>query len=471
MSRSSSSVEATDPCGPQDKRRAYLEQLRRVLPPSEPWEAWLAETGELPPDFDALPRCPELPNPLLREVAGRMQPVETPADWRERRQELLALFQHWMLGRVPPPPEFGRGRYAFPERLIHPVSWEAWRAESGEAVAVSDLAEPEAPPAADSVAAWEAQRENVRARVQWMLGEPPAGATSPDGIYGEEVGHIASLLGRDTAGEGLEKQQAVFGEYISGDVYLPAGLAQSGRRAPAILWLHPFSTANGYVAWYRRGEQGFHTLARAGYAVFCYDQIGCGRRIEEAEGFYQRYPHWSLLGKMVRDAQAALDLLVGLPYVDPEQVWALGYGLGSLVGLHLGALDGRLVGLVSVCGPQPFRRDTPDRGFGGIGRWSHRHLVLPRLGFFVGREAWAPYDVDDLLACLAPRPALVVSPQLDREAALADVTQAVEAARRVYALYGAGEALEQRSPEDYNRWSPEMQGLVLDWLKERGRWS
>jgi hypothetical protein len=91
-------------------------------------------------------------------------------------------------------------------------------------------------------------------------------------------------------------------------------------------------------------------------------------------------------------------------------------------------------------------------------------MLLPRLGFFVGQETRVPYDVHHLFACLAPRPLLVVSPQLDREAALEDVTQAVEAARPVYALYGAAERLEQVAPEDYNRLNPATKSLVVEWL-------
>jgi len=117
-----------------------------------------------------------------------------------------------------------------------------------------------------------------------------------------------------------------------------------------------------------------------------------------------------------------------------------------------------------VCGPPPFRLDTQEKGTGGIRRWSHLAMLLPRLGFFVGRETRVPYDVHHLFACLAPRPLLVVSPQLDREATLEDVTQAVEAARPVYALHGAADRLEQVAPEDYNRLSPATKSLVVEWL-------
>jgi dienelactone hydrolase len=739
------------------EREAYLDQLRRMLPPSAPWEAWLNETGELPPDFDALPAIPGLPDLLLREVDGQRVPVTTAQEWQDHRKELKALFHHWVLGQVPPPPQdleagvvgqrqeagtvvrevelafgpdhrarlrlellipegdgpfpvfltqwshrgwalmalrrgylgciyagsdfrddtdtfveafpgydwsrltrrawaasrcidylatlpqadaqrvaltghsrngklsliasalderiavvissssgaggdmparftsdmhfgesvealtrtfpdwfhprlrffagreqklpvdlhelvalsaprpcllsmaindgvssswamqqtylsvqrvyrllgaeerlrilwrpgahetwatiieryldwcdlylqegalAGAGARPFGERLLHPWDWDAWRETSGEQLASAGRV----PRGLDSTSllgdhspvpdrvAWEKKREQVRAGVRWMLGEQPPLAKSLGAQFGWEPPHIAALLGRSSAGPRLEKAQLSFGEDLAGDVYFPAGLRESGYKAPAVLWLHPFNAPTGYVAWYRQdgagpgGQQPYTTLARAGFVVFCLDQIGCGRRVEEAEGFYARHPHWSLLGKMVRDAQAALDALAGLPYVDPGAIWGVGYSMGSLVGLHLAALDDRLAGLASVCGPPPFRLDTPSRGTGGICRWSHLYMLLPRLGLFVGQEERVPYDLHHLLSCLAPRPSLVVSPQLDREAQLEDVTQAVRAAREVYALYGASDRLEQISPEGYNHFGPGMQALVTRWL-------
>ena len=93
-------------------------------------------------------------------------------------------------------------------------------------------------------------------------------------------------------------------------------------------------------------------------------------------------------------------------------------------------------------------------------------MLVPRLGCFIGQEARVPYDVPDLLASFAPRPVLVISPTLDREAKVEDVTKAVEAARSAYALLGAEAKLEQLKPEDYNRFGPELQALVIEWLKK-----
>ena len=47
-----------------EERREYLEQLLEILPEVPSFSEWLAETGELPPDFDAFPRNNSLPDPL-----------------------------------------------------------------------------------------------------------------------------------------------------------------------------------------------------------------------------------------------------------------------------------------------------------------------------------------------------------------------------------------------------------------------
>jgi hypothetical protein len=65
---------------------------------------------------------------------------------------------------------------------------------------------------------------------------------------------------------------------------------------------------------------------------------------------------------------------------------------------------------------------------------------------------------------VAPRPVLVVQPQLDRDAAPADVKAAVEQAKKVYALYGSAAKLELQDPWDYNRLPTKTQDEILKWM-------
>ena len=67
---------------------------------------------------------------------------------------------------------------------------------------------------------------------------------------------------------------------------------------------------------------------------------------------------------------------------------------------------------------------------------------------------------------IAPRPVLVVEPQLDRDATPADVETAVEQAKKVYGLYGAAGKLALYEPWDYNRLPEKTQDEIVQWMKE-----
>jgi dienelactone hydrolase len=335
---------------------------------------------------------------------------------------------------------FGRGGPAFEERMIHPYDWESWADSHQEPGAPADL----------------------QAAIEALLGAMPPTADNPRSTYGLEPEHIEALLNRRSPGRGVVKKDLVFGDYINADVYLPEGAEDAEARLPVVLWLHPMNTSKGYVAAYRRGDHVHQTLARAGFAVFCFDFIGHGRRIEEVEGFYDRYPQWSLLGHMVRDARAALDTIAQLEYVDQARIIVAGYGPGALVGLHLGALDSRPSGFAFVAGPQPWRR--PQAGTLNLDYWAKTTMLWPQAGHYTGREQAMPYDLPDLLGALAPRRVLVVTPELDWQVDLAAMKAAVDAAQRAY---DDGGTLEHLVPEDYNNLAAPMQERLVQWLHEQ----
>ncbi len=238
-------------------------------------------------------------------------------------------------------------------------------------------------------------------------------------------------------------------------------------KLPVVIWLHGYGYAMGYEWGYRRDLSPILALVKAGYAVFAFDQMGFGSRIAEAGRFYDRYPHWSELGRMVEDTRAAIDMLEKREHIDPEKIYLFGYStLGGTLGLYTAALDSRVKGVVSICSFTPMRTDTADRGTGGIARYSHIHGLLPRLGFFVGNESRIPYDYQDLIAAIAPRPVYILAPQLDRDTTPADVRTAVESARKVFSLYNASDKLILDAPWDYNRLPEATQDRIVKWMKE-----
>ena len=369
--------------------------------------------------------------------------------------------------------QFGRAKCDFPERLFHP-RYEEWLKVSDQNIeptafperGTDDLLIADDGSAITSTDQWRARREEIVSRIQFGLGDAPSSAINRGGGYGTESNYTSVMLGRSGTPQDIEKQQVNFANYIPGDLYFPSGATKGEKKLPAVIWLHPHSFSNGYVAGYRRGEHVHVALARRGFVVFAYDQIGNGSRIEEATRFYDRYPRWSLLGKMVTDARAALDLVETLPYVDAKRIFMLGYSLGGMVALHAAVLDERVAGVVSVAGFTPMRLDSGEKGTGFVASVSRWHVLEPRLGPFMGQERRIPYDYHEVLALIAPRPVLIVAPKYDREHDSANVSLCVNEARKVYQLFAANESLDLLIPDDYNRFSPELQQEVFARLRK-----
>ena len=83
-----------------DRRPAELQQLREMLPPSVPFEQWLATSGQLPPDFLDLPKQPYPQDPLTVYRDGKFHRL-TREEWPQRRVE-ISLLEDWLLGHAPP---------------------------------------------------------------------------------------------------------------------------------------------------------------------------------------------------------------------------------------------------------------------------------------------------------------------------------------------------------------------------------
>ena len=379
---------------------------------------------------------------------------------------------------------FKRSDHRPENRLFYDYSFEQWRELSKEKINPSDyparnlddLETDSAHHKITTVTAWESKRANVRRELQWALGEEPAGVTNPGPRRIRKGGN-----GENSFGTFLDRPQSTpkmgvmaiapysgFGDQLFGYLYYPVdeqGNLKS-KKTPAVIYLHEYDYSKGFSS-YHQVEALLHAMVDRGYAVFAFDMLGFGNRIEEGTRFYHRYPHWSKMGKMVVDVRGAVDTLTNLDGIDPKRVFVAGYSLGATVGLYAAALDERIAGVVSVAGFTPMRLNTPEKGTEGIMTFSHLHGLLPRLGFFVGNEARIPYDFHEILACIAPRPVLVIAPVLDKDATLQDVKYCVEQAKTIYGLYGSPGGLQISAPDDYNRFSNEMRGRMYEWLEER----
>jgi len=353
---------------------------------------------------------------------------------------------------------FGRAKYPRPETRFYGYSFERWQKLSGEKIDPRQY--PEKRPSRS--------RQEILRQIHWILGEEPAGVPFPSRTKLAETirtsdGWLADLYKRPLQAPGMSHTGLSFGDDLKADLYFPA--SSDGKpakpRFPVVVWLHPFSHSTGYS---RFARPHIPALVERGFAVLAFDQIGYGTRIEQGTRFYERYPRWSLLGKMVADTRAAIDALAALEIVDASRIYLSGYSLGGKVALFTAALDERVRGVAAVSAFTPLRLDGPGKGIEGIRQYSHLHGLLPRLGFFIGHEQRIPVDYDDVLSAIAPRPVLIFAPTHDRYAPIADVKQAVASARKAWEKAGKTEALRLETPVDFNRFPPERLTAIANWL-------
>lgn len=382
---------------------------------------------------------------------------------------------------------FGRNEHKPENRLFYNYSFEKWKELSGEKInpedypvkGIEDIDIDNENSRINSIAEWKIKRKDIRKRLQWLLGDEPPGVTNPgpgslDKAGVEEEDKFGSFLKRpkETSEIGLMHISPYngFGDQLYGSLYYPLDEIGNPKdnNLPVVIYLHEYNHSHGFSQPKTRNMPDLiSSIVGQGYAVFAYDMIGFGNRIEEGTRFYQRYPNWSKMGKMVTDARGAVEAMVNLDFIDSTKIFIAGYSLGATVGLFTATLDERIAGIISVAGFTPMRLNSLDRGTEGIKAYSHLHGLLPRLGFFVGNEERIPVDFYELLASIAPRPHLVISPVYDKDAHHNDIELCVEQAEKIYNLYGSHSKIEIFSPDDYNRFSAKMREQMYEWLRSR----
>jgi dienelactone hydrolase len=370
--------------------------------------------------------------------------------------------------------QFGRSDKKWSNPLTFTYDYHDWLKSSGETLDLGKFPAKSANEsllgAGDSVAAWEAKTADIRKNIQWMLGEknpnPPAVALAPSTFDPENFAitlHAGSCGWLQPQAGQTASRPITFANGVKGNLYYPKNTPE-GAKLPTAIWLHGYSYSLGYMWVYHNDLHPILALVRAGYAVLAFDQTGFGTRMNESPVRYQVNPHWSQLGQMVEDTRAGIDALQKDSLVDPQKIYLYGYSMGGALALHTAALDNRVKGVVSICGFTPMRTDTVAGGAGGLARYSQDRELLPRSGFFIGNESKVPYDYDDLIAAIAPRPVYICQPSLDRDALPADVRTAVEQAHKVYALYQSPDQLQLDEPWDYNRLPNATQDRAIAWM-------
>lgn len=215
---------------------------------------------------------------------------------------------------------------------------------------------------------------------------------------------------------------------------------KSGERRPAILALHQTVRPGKDEPVGLSGSPTMHyglELARRGYLVLAPDYPSFG---EHTYDFAAHPEYASGTMKAIWDNIRAVDLLTSLPEVDAERIGVIGHSLGGHNAIFTALFEPRLKAVVSSCGFTSFRKDD-------LPSWTGRNY-MPRIATeFQNDIAKLPFDFDELVAALAPRPFLAVAATRDDDFDVTGVQDVIAAAKPVYALYGKESSLSALYPD------------------------
>ena len=192
-------------------------------------------------------------------------------------------------------------------------------------------------------------------------------------------------------------------------------------------------------------------LARRGCVAFCPKnflwtgdaKIGYQ---QQAQRLRDRHPGSKGMAKMLFDAMVAVDVLVGLPEVDPERLGAVGHSLGAKEVLYLAAFDQRIRAAVS--------------SEGGIGTRFSNWDAPWYLGEAIRGDDFQ-HEHHELLAMVAPRAFLLLGGD---QADGAHSWPFVEAVLPVYRLYGTVPRVGLFNHHKGHSVPPEAQQHIDQWF-------
>ena len=309
------------------------------------------------------------------------------------------------------------------------------------------------------IAQWQEKRAGIRSMLQQLLGHFPERPEHPK----------VTILSR-TRESGYWREKFVFDDGIGGTVpgYLLTPLTDGPH--PAVLYCHWHGGEYGIGK-----EEIFQTnhtpvvpgptLAGQGYVVLAIDAPCFGERNGQGpdresgsagEASAAKFNLWigrTLWGWMLRDDLMALDYLASRPEVDAHRLGVTGISMGATRTWWLMALDDRLkVGVAVAC----LTRYQDLIAAGGL-KHHGIYYYLPGL--------LEHFDTEAVVACIAPRPILFLTGEVDGGSPASGVREIERTAAPVWDLY--------RSPTNFvsrlypglgHVYTPEMWSSMVEWM-------
>ena len=214
-----------------------------------------------------------------------------------------------------------------------------------------------------------------------------------------------------------------------------------------------------------RGHDYGLQLARAGYVVLCPDTVCFGERRNPHPNRWPDY-YWErvvamrevaaggcMARKNVWDNMRGIDVLQGLPYVDPERVGGVGLSMGSGLTFYTMIWDPRLKVGACVCSmyTEKVLYEQP-----------LQHCFMN----YIPRMVQAGLETYDVFPLIAPRPVMMVNPTSSSEDPLAETTELYEKSRWAWDTAGKGDAFALEVFEGAHEFPTAMRQKALDFFRK-----
>ena len=305
---------------------------------------------------------------------------------------------------------------------------------------------------------WAIRRQQILDGMQQVMGRlPPKNDLPPldvNIIEDKRIGDVRRLSLT------IQVEQ---GDRLPLDLWLPAVVADradpsnrlqvtSTQKLPAMLALHPTGTLGKRIVagdGPRGNRQYGFELAKRGYVTLCPDYPSFGD-YTDYDFSTDRYVSGSMKG--IFNHIRCVDLLSQMNCVDANRIGVIGHSLGGHNAMFAAVFDARLKVVVSSCGWTPFH----DYYGGNIAGWtSDRYMPLLKTKYQLDPDR-VPFDFYEVVAALAPRTFVSISPLHDSNFDVHGVRKAITEARKIYALLDVNDQLILETPDCEHDFPAEM---------------
>ena len=293
---------------------------------------------------------------------------------------------------------------------------------------------------------WEQKRNQILDSMQAVMGKLP----SRSGLPPLDI-TVTDSLKRDNYTRLTISFTVAENERVPAYLYIP--FQKNGhKRLPAMLVLHETGDpgkqiVDGGSPVPNRAHA--RELAKRGYIVIAPDYPSFGD-MKDYDFDHDRYESGTMKG--IFDHMRCIDLLQARDDVDPERIGVIGHSLGGHNSMFVAAFDRRIKVVVSSSGWT--LNDYYDIGeeqskkYGGrLGPYAQkRYMPLFRDKYKLDGEKM-PFDFDEVIAAIAPRPFFSNSPLNDANFDVKGVIKGIGEASKVYRFLKAEGNLQVRYPE------------------------